>query len=164
IVCENLSALAKEPSVKINADVFEHADRDYAIVGLADVAVVLQTEINGAKALLGCPASRHRQLLVRQCDPGGVRPADFSKVGPQPAPAAANVENALVGFQQELRSEMTFFRELCVVERLVRALEIGATILAVGVKEERIKMSVEVIVMRNIAPRATTQIVLLKVP
>ncbi len=48
---------------------------------------------------------------------------------------------------------MTLLGELGVVERLIRPFEIGAAILPVGVEEEGIEPSVEIVMMRNIAAR-----------
>ena len=56
---------------------------------------------------------------------------------------------------------MTFLGELRVVERLIRRFKIGAAILLVGIEEELIEAAVEIVVMRDIAPRARARIELL---
>ena len=57
---------------------------------------------------------------------------------------------------------MALLGELGVVERLVGRLEIGAAVLPVGVEEERIEPAVEIVVMRDVAPRAFGGIELLR--
>ena len=49
---------------------------------------------------------------------------------------------------------MALLGELGVVERLVGRLEIGAGVLPVGVEEQRIEPAVEIVMMRDVAPRA----------
>ena len=98
-------------------------------------------------------------LFVRERDAGHIGAADFGEIEPEPAPAATDVEHAqilteLVRFEQQLGRQMPFLRKLRVVERLAGLFEIGAAILPVGVEEERVEASVEIVMMRHIAARA----------
>ena len=58
---------------------------------------------------------------------------------------------------------MALLGELRLVERLIGRLEIGAGILPVGVEEERVEPAVEIVVVRDVAPRAAARIELLQV-
>ena len=49
---------------------------------------------------------------------------------------------------------MALLGELRVVERLIAGLEIGAGVLLVGVEEQRVEPPVEIVVVRDVAPRA----------
>src|SRR5215475_3522177 len=57
---------------------------------------------------------------------------------------------------------MAFLRQLRIIERLVRSLEIGAAILAIGIEKQRIQMAIKIVVVRDIPPRAAAQVELLK--
>ena len=54
---------------------------------------------------------------------------------------------------QELGGEVTLLGELGIVESGVRGLEIGAAILLVGVEEEGIEPTVEIVMMGDVVPR-----------
>jgi len=80
-------------------------------------------------------------LFLRQRDAGNVRAGDLGHVKAEPAPAAADIEHAqipivAVAAEQQLGGEVTLLGELGVVERLLRALEIAAAVLPVGVEEQ----------------------------
>src|SRR5262245_21000286 len=53
---------------------------------------------------------------------------------------------------------MALLRELGIIERLVGGLEIGAAVLPVGVEEQRVELAVEIVVVRDVAPRARARI------
>ena len=53
---------------------------------------------------------------------------------------------------------MTLLRKLSVIERLFAGLEIGAAVLPVGIKKQRVKLAVEIVVMRRVAPRSRARI------
>ena len=155
VVGEQLRALAEERVVMIDADMLEHADRDDAVERSVDVAIVLQIE----PGLVAQPLFRRALvgdvvLLLRQRDAGHVGAGHFGEIEPKPAPAAADIEHALSGLQQQLGGEVPLLGELGVVERLVGVFEIGAAVLPVGVEEQRIEPSVEIVVMRDILARA----------
>jgi hypothetical protein len=48
--------------------------------------------------------------------------------------------------------------KLGVVERLIRRLEVAAAVLPVGVEEQGIELAVEIVVMRDVAPRPRPRI------
>src|SRR5581483_11342587 len=68
------------------------------------------------------------------------------------------------GRNEKLGGQVALLGELRVVKRGVRAVEIGATILLVGVEEERVQPTVEVIMVSNVAERARTRVELLQPP
>src|SRR5262245_66339274 len=53
---------------------------------------------------------------------------------------------------------MTLLRKLGIVERLLAGLEIGAAVLPVGVEKQRVKLAVEIVVVRRVAPRSRARI------
>src|SRR5712691_3567559 len=101
-------------------------------------------------------------LLLRQRDADDVRAAMLGEIERKPAPAAADFEHAPARRDQELRREVAFLGELGVIERLVAGLEIGAAVLPVGVEEQRIELAVEIVVVRDVAPRPRARIELLQ--
>ncbi len=86
----------------------------------------------------------------------------LGEVERKPAPAASNIEHALAGGDQKLGRQMAFLGKLGIVERLVRRLEIGATVLTIGVEEQRIELAVEIVMMRHVASRPRRRIELLQ--
>ena len=141
----------------------EHADRHDAVETAGDVAIILEPEDRILRpAALDRALLRARVLLLRERDAGDVRAGDLGKIERKAAPAAADVEHRCARLDTKLGGEVALLGELGVVERLVRSFEIGAAILLVGVEEERIEPAVEVVVMRDIAPRARARIELLQ--
>ena len=64
IVFEEAADLPKELIVAIDANVFEHADRDDAVEGLGDVAIVLQSKFDPVgQVRLTSPLGRDGELL-----------------------------------------------------------------------------------------------------
>ena len=63
---------------------------------------------------------------------------------------------------EQLRGEMTLFRQLRIVERLIGALEIRAAVLPIGIEEQRIEIRVEIIMVRDVPSRALGRIELLQ--
>jgi hypothetical protein len=53
---------------------------------------------------------------------------------------------------------MALLGELCVIERLIAVLEIGAAVLTIGVQEKRIKPTVEIVMVGDVAARPRAQI------
>src|SRR5437870_2262762 len=80
----------------------------------------------------------------------------------KPAPAAPDVEHALVRGDQKLGREVSLFGKLRIVERLTVRLEIGAAVLPIRVEEQPVELAVEIVMVRNIAPRARARIELLQ--
>jgi hypothetical protein len=66
---------------------------------------------------------------------GDLRAGHLGQIEPEAAPAAANVEDTPGRLQEQLCRQVALLRELCVVKRLPRMLEIGAAILPVSVVE-----------------------------
>lgn len=87
-----------------------------------DVAVMLQKEIGRSRQLLFSGAGLcGLQLFVRQRHAGG-----FREVERKANPAAADVEYAIAGLDQQLGRNMTLFGELSVVQRGGRLFKIAA--------------------------------------
>src|SRR6266508_6328253 len=63
---------------------------------------------------------------------------------------------------QQLRRKMTLLGKLSIIEGLARRLEIRTAILAVSVEEERVKTSIEIVVVRHILSRPVTPVELLE--
>src|SRR5207302_8692880 len=66
-----------------------------------------------------------------------------------------------IAVEEKLRREVTLLRELRIIKRLAGMLEIGAAVLAVRVEEKTVELRVEVVMMRDVAPRAPGRIELL---
>jgi hypothetical protein len=62
----------------------------------------------------------------------------------------------------QLRGEVPFLADLCIIKGLVGRLEICAAILAVRVKKQSVEPVIEIIVVRDIAPGPTPRIELLQ--
>ena len=117
-----------------------------------DLAVVLQAEAHpvgepGGRGALGGDAV----LLLAEGDAGDVGAADAGEVERHAAPAAADVEDAGAGADQELGGDQPLLGELGLVERHAGALEEGAGILHVAVEEEPVEPLVEVVVVGDVA-------------
>ncbi len=117
IVAEQLGAFVEKAAIVIDADMLEHADRDDPVEAGVKVPVILQTEFHriGQAAFDGA-ATRQLELFLGQRDAGDVGAAKFGKIKPEPAPAAADVENALPCRDLQLGRKMPLLRELCIVE------------------------------------------------
>ena len=156
---------SEERVVVAKPDVLEHADRDDPVERFSHGAIILQAKFERVGQVLFAGAlPGDRKLLLRQCDAGDFRAAEFGEIKPEPAPAAADVEHAAVGAlaDEKLGGEMALLGELRVVERLVGRLEISAAVLPVGVEEERIEPAVQIVVVGDITPRPGGQIELLQ--
>src|SRR6266478_4333349 len=154
VVGENAGAFLEERIIEADADMLEHADRDNTVEGAAHVAIVERLEGGGAceLAFLGALA-RDCELLLRKRDARGPGAADLRGIERKPAPTAADVKKPMPVFEEQLRGEVPLLGELGVVEAVSCGFEIGAAVLAVGVKEERIEAAVEVVVVGDVAPR-----------
>src|ERR1700730_18347058 len=154
VVVEQLVALAEKRIVEADPDMLEHPDRDDAVEISRDVAIVLQMELDlvGQSFFARAPVGE-RVLLSGKSDPGDTCAANVREVKRKPAPAAADIEHALILRNEKLCREMAFLGELRVIERLTGVLEIGAAVLAVGVQKECIKLTIEIVMVRDVAPR-----------
>src|SRR5712671_3670018 len=161
VVGENAGAFLEESIIEADADMLEHADRDDTVEGAGYVAVVERLEGGRAVqlAFLGALA-RDCELLLRKRNAGDPGAADLRGVERKPAPAAADVKKPMSVFEEELCGEVPFLGELGVVEAVLRSFEIGAAVLAVGIKEERIEAAVEIVVVGDVAPRPASPIAL----
>ena len=142
---------------------FEHADRNDAVEGFTDVAIVLQPEFNpiGQPRVIGA-IPRHRELLLGKGDAGDFGSGDACEIERHAAKPAADVERRRAILRQELGGDVTLLRRLGVVERLAGVFEIGAAVLAVRIEEEIVEARVEVIVAGDVAPRAPPVIALVE--
>src|SRR5262245_24683935 len=103
-------------------------------------------------------------LPVGQGNTGHSRAAYLGKVQRQTAPAAANVENGLIDAENKLCSKMTFLGKLGIIQCLRIILEICATVLTIGIQEQRIKAIIEIVMMRHIPSREQAEIQLTQTP
>ena len=137
----------------------EHADRDDAVERPFHLAVVLQQELGlvlEAK-LLGA-AVGDGVLLVRERHADHLDVAMLGEIEAQPAPARADVEHALARLQVQLGGEVALLGVLRFVEAGDAVFPIGAGILQVGVEEERIEPSVEVVVRMDVLLRPAERV------
>src|SRR5262249_55017429 len=125
--------LVEKSRVKAHTHMLEHSYGNDAVEFLPNIAVILQSEIElpRERAPFRQAGAGESVLLLREGAPGYARVAKFAEIEGQPAPAAANIEDASLRIEQELGREMALLRELRVVERLTRPLEIGAAVLPV---------------------------------
>src|SRR5260370_10902473 len=140
VVGENAGAFLEESIIEADADMLEHADRDDTVECAGHVAIVERLEGGRAfqLAFLGALA-RDRELLLRKRNAGDPGAADLAGIERKPTPAAADVKKPMSVFEEELCGEVPLLGELGVVEAVLRSSEIGAAVLAVGIKEERIE-------------------------
>src|SRR5262245_36456955 len=101
------------------------------------------------------------ELSVGQRYARDTRATNFGKVERKTAPTAADVEHATTGRYEKLRRKVALLRKLGIIEGLLGSLEIGAAVLTIGVEEQRVKLAVEVVMVRDIAPRSPARIELL---
>ena len=86
------------------------------------------------------------------------------KIQCQSSPAATDVEHASIAGHEQLGGKVALLGELGVVERLTLVLKIGAAVLAIGVKKKRVKLLVEIVMVRDVTPGARAQIQLHQAP
>ncbi|MNE07697.1 hypothetical protein D3C80_1003270 [compost metagenome] len=133
------------------ADVLEHADRDDAVEGLVQVAIVLQPELGPVRQAARRRAFVGRAVLFgRQGDAGDSRSALGHRQA-QAAPAAADVQRALSRRQQQLVDQPPLLGDLGLIQGRVRRLEEGAGILQVLVQKQPIEVDRQVIVVVDVA-------------
>src|SRR5260370_40555198 len=137
VVGENAGAFLEERIIEADADMLEHADRDNAVEGAGYVAIVERLEGGGAFQLAFPGAlARDCELLLRKRDAGDPGVADLRGIERKPAPAAADVKKPMSVFEEQLCGEVPLLDELGVVEAVLRSSEIGAAVLAGGIKGE----------------------------
>ena len=64
----------------------------------------------------------------------------------------------MASLDQQLCGDVALLGELRLLQTQIRCVEIGTAILPVGVQEQRVQAIVEIVVMRDVAPRAAAQI------
>ena len=133
-------------------NVFEHANRNDPVEPLVDVSIVLQQKsgVLAQSPLRGSLIS-NRMLFFGQRYAGNIGSPDFCKIESETAPAASDVEYALIAVNSELRRDMPLLGKLRIVERGVRRFEVGAAVLPIGIQEKGVETAVEVVVMRDVA-------------
>src|SRR5579863_10783029 len=100
----------------------EHADRNDAVEGLADVAIILKAEFDVLRqAGLAGAAFCDGELLLGQGDPGHPRAGDARKIEREAPEPAADIKRRRALLDQELGGEMAPLGGLSVVERLAGA-------------------------------------------
>jgi hypothetical protein len=91
------------------ADVLAHldrADRVKGLTGLAELAVVLETDVDPVgQTAVGHPLDDEVALLGRERDPGDVDAVVLGRVQRQRTPPAADVEHPHAGFEAELAAD-----------------------------------------------------------
>src|SRR5215831_8633710 len=162
VIAEQAVTFAKESLIKAKADMFEHAHRHDTIKFLRHVAIVLQAELDSVRwSLFSRARVCNLKLSVGQRYARDTRSTNFGKVERKTAPTAADVERVTTGRYEKLRRKVALLRKLGIIEGLLGSLEIGAALLPIGVEEQRVKLAVEVVVVRDIAPRSPARIELL---
>ena len=79
----------------------------------------------------------------------------------QAAPAAADVQHRQVRpVEAELRGDVPLLGDLRLFQRLVAVREVGAGVLPVAIEEQAVEPAVQVVVVRDVAPRAVRRVVL----
>src|SRR5665213_1053365 len=161
IVVEQLRDFSEKYVVITKPDMFEHADRDDPVEALVDMAIVLQLKLSASR-LPGIlePLFCDGELLLRQGYAGDVGAADLREIERHAAPAAADVEDTVPRFDEELRRDVAFLRQLRFVKRRPVAFEIGTGILPVLIQKEAIKTAIEIVMMGDVASRPLDTIAL----
>ena len=80
--------------------------------------------------------------------------ADLLDVEPEAAPAAADVEHAAVRLDEQLGRNQPLLGQLRFLQRAVGPLEVGAAVLLVGIEEQLVEPTVEIVVVGDVAARA----------
>ena len=131
-----------EGPVILQTHVLEHADGDDLVIGAVEIAVIPFDDLHGE------PLARFAgvfDLPVRYIDGGHTASAFFGHVSRQAAPAAADVEHAVVRLEVELAADEVHLFHLGLVQ-VVRPVEVGATILVVRIKKGHEEVVVQVVV------------------
>ena len=145
-------------------DMLEHANRDDAVEAAIQLPIIEQLERHTILQPLGlCSGPRLGQLLGRQRDAGDQRAVVPCQRQRQPTPAGADVEHRKPRtIETELRRDMPLLGELRLFQRFVAAREVGAGVLPVAIEEQTVEPPVQIIVVRDVAPRAMCGIVLVE--
>ena len=153
-----IGAGAKEGFEIGGADMFEHAHRHDPVetpdLALGKVAIVDQLEAHpvGHTRRRGAFAGE-RELFFGQGDAQHLDPFELREGDRHAAPAAADIEHALLRRERQLGRDMRLFRRLSLLQRHVGARPIGAAILHVAVEKEAVEVVADVVMMRDIRAR-----------
>lgn len=88
-----------------------------------------------------------------------MRAAVLGDIEGQSTPAAADVADVVVGFNEQLGENVPLLCALSFLQSASLLVEIGARILSIGIEEERIETLVEIVVMGHVAPGLHSRIV-----
>ena len=164
---QRIAHRAEEGVVMPDADMFEHADRHDTIHlgprGGGPVTIVDQFERHAVRQPGRLRSlARHRELFGAERDPGDARPPVPRQRDGKPAPAAADIQHRQARpVQTQLASDMAHLGGLRFLQRFTAGREIGAGIESFFVQKQRIQPSVQVIMMRDVAPGPRHRVVLL---
>ena len=153
IIGEQLGASLEKCVVVVDADMLEHADRDDAVERAVDVAIILQHEFcRTRQTSFFRPCIRDLQLLGGEGDAGDIGAYGLCEIDAKAAPAAADVENAQVAIDQELRGDVALLSKLGVLGAVRPASRNRRSCIDCRVEEERIEVGVEIVVTCDILP------------
>ena len=141
-------------------DIFQHTNR-YDPIELAGlVAIVAQCKIQPLfKTVLGCGFPRIGKLAFRQGDAGhGQILAAFRPRHGKPSPAASHIENAVSRPQIQLGGKPRQLGFLSCLETVIRAVEIGAGILATLVNKCLEQLVCQVVMLGYVASGALARV------
>jgi hypothetical protein len=106
-----------------------------------------------------------RQLLLRQGNPRHPSSVVARQRQRHAAPAAADIQHAQVRpVQAQLGGDVTLFGDLGFLQGFVAMAEVGAGVLPVAVQEQAVQPPVQIVMMRDVAPRPRRRIVLVQPP
>ena len=132
------------------ADVLEHADTDRLVEAaiLGQVAIVHQLQRHPVlQALGGDPLTGQRELFAAQGDAEHLGAELAGGEACQPAPAAADIEQAVAGLEPQLAAEQAQLGLLRLVEILLAGFEIGTGVDHVPVQPEPVEIVGQVVVV-----------------
>ena len=141
-------------------DMFQHADRHDSVKAAPLVTVIEKLKIQCIRHVgLLCGQPCIGQLTFGQRDSAHAYILAACRKRPrQPAPATADIKNAISVLQVEFGGNAGKLADLCCLERVFIAVKIGAGILPPGIKEAIEQLIRQVIVMRHIAARPSRQV------
>ena len=157
--------MIEELRIVAHADMLEHADGDDTVELLVHVAIVAQFEPDPVgQAHFEGPLVRQFPLFCRQGDALYLDILERGEIQRHTAPAAADIEDLVAGFQVHLGGDQPLLVALRRLECVVRAFEKSAGILHVPVEEEFVELVSQIVMMRDILPRLADLVVLLEAP
>ena len=125
-------------------------------------SIIPQLELHAVLQPLGRGAGpRFGELLLRQRDAGDMC-AEVARQGQRhAAPAATDIQHAQSRpVQAQLGGDVPLLRGLRLLQRFVTPREIGAGVLPVPIEEQAVEATIQIVVMRHIAPCPAGRVVL----